>query len=228
MALIEGYFDGKSLKGPKDVESLWAKEEVIKFEDWLNTQEVLGLRFFGYDIARKGHLSAIWILEEIGTLRFTRLVLVLERCPFWFQKQVLFAVCRMPNFRRGCIDSTGIGANLAEDALHEFGKYKIEEINFGSGTKEDMAIRTRTAYEDKTVFTPADETVRSDLNSIKKLESTGKHARYDAKATDKLGHGDRFWSLSLSLLAAGDNSNSGPIEIRSAGRRESIKMLENY
>ena len=197
------YFDGSGLKGPDDPESQWAIDHVQEFRKWLSERQILGRRYAGYDIARKKHLSAIWVIEKISVMKFTRMIIVLEKCPFWFQKLVLFAVLDIPNFGRACIDAQGMGANLAEDAKYAYGRHKVEEIEMLAGVKEEMAIYTKLEIESKRHLFPADKDVRDDLHSVRKYITTTKHDRFDAKATDN-GHGDRFWALCLADRAASD------------------------
>jgi len=91
--------------------------------------------FIGVDIGRKKDLTVIWIAEEIEKFLFTRKIIELERTPFKQQREILFAYLSLPNFRRACIDATGLGMQLAEDAQDRFGKYRVEPITFTGKTK---------------------------------------------------------------------------------------------
>jgi len=206
---------------------LLATCEMPKTELFKKLTELKGSELYvGVDIGRKADLTVIWIVEKIGTSFYTRKKIELKNMKFSLQKQILFPILSMPEVRRACIDATGLGMQLAEEAEEKFGTYMIEKVMFTQKSKEDMAYRTKRFLEDRKFLIPDDQKVREDFHNIQRLVTAAGNVRFAGERT-KDGHSDRFWAASLALLA-GDDSNIGPIEITTGFRRESIALLEGY
>lgn len=156
--------------------------------------------YLGMDIGRKRDLSVIWIAERIGDVSWTRAVEVLDRAPFRMQRDALYRYLSLPQLRRACLDATGIGAQLAEEAQQRYGAHKVEAVTFTAAVKEDLAVRVRTRMEDRLIRLPIDRALREDLHAVKKFVTAAGHVRYDAERTEQ-GHADRFWALALAELA---------------------------
>jgi len=157
--------------------------------------------FIGVDVGRVHDLTVIWVLEQLGDVRYTRAVLCLDRQTFEAQESVLYDLLVLPNMRRCCIDETGLGRQFAERAAQRFGRYKVEGVHFTSEVKEDLAYATRAAFEKKTVRIPADKWVRADMRSMRKEATASGNVRFTGERTSS-GHADRFWGLALALHAA--------------------------
>ena len=188
--------------------------------------EVTGDLFVGMDIGRKKDLSVIWILELLGNVKYTRVIKEMDRTPFHIQEEVLSNILKHRNLRRCCIDSTGLGMQLAETAQKKFGQYRVEAITFTNKVKEELAYNLRTNFEDKTVYIPSEHDIREDLHSVRRITTTAGNIRFDVEKSEASGHADRFWALALALYAAG--SNLGPINIVSRQRRESYEITKGY
>jgi len=158
--------------------------------------------YCGVDIGRKKDLTVITLEELLGDCLWTRLMITCFRVKFKDQQQLLGRLIRKFDIARTCIDATGIGAQMAEDTAAEFGPYRVEEVTFTNSVKNDLAVRTRRHFEDRRIRIPNSRILRDDLHSIKKTTTAAGNIRFDAERT-KDGHADRFWSLALSLMAAG-------------------------
>jgi phage FluMu gp28-like protein len=156
--------------------------------------------YLGVDIGRKKDLTVMWLDELIGDVLWTRMVKTLEKAPFRVQRQELYWVLSLPKMRRACIDATGIGAQLAEEAKERFG-YVVEEIQFTNKVKEELALTQKRKFDDKLIRIPADRIIRDDLHSIKKYTTAAGNIRYDAERSD-IGHADRFWACALAIHAS--------------------------
>lgn len=182
--------------------------------------------FLGGDIGRKKDLTVFWLLQKLGRVFYTRQIWELERMPFQKQREILFEILKHPRLRRACIDNTGLGMQLVEEAQDSFGKYRVEGVTFNGKVKEDLAYNLRTHFEDRTAYIPDDYDVREDLHSVKKITTAAGNIRFDVAKSDTAGHADRFWALALALSAG--QSEAGPIYIASRGRRASHKLLAGY
>jgi len=157
--------------------------------------------FIGVDIGRKKDLTVIYIIELIGDVAVTRAIVILRKIHFQVQEDFIASVIVKTNASRVCIDSTGIGAQLAENLSIKFGTYRVEPVEFTAKVKNDLATRTLRKFQDRLIRTPVSQQLRNDLHSIKKTTTVAGNIRFDAERT-KEGHADRFWALSLSLMAA--------------------------
>jgi len=218
-------FDGSNIKGPKHHSSIWVYDRVREFKQFLQKQKTLGDRYLGYDIGRKKHVSCIWLIEKIGYLQFTRGVYVLKKTPYWVQKLFLYALLDISVMRKACIDNNGIGNNLAEDAMFEYGS-TVEPVNMTNAAKAELATDYRNVFEDKSWMMPHDETIRNDHHSIKKFVTAANNVRYDAEANED-GHADRFWAGALANHAA-KTSPSSRGKVKTGKKRRTRQKMKDY
>ena len=176
--------------------------------------------YLGMDIGRKKDLTVIWLLEKVGDVYWTRKVVQLSRVAFWMQEEVLYRI--LPIVRRACIDATGIGMQLAENAKRRFGSYKVEEVTFTNAVKSDLAVTLRRSFEDKGIRIPINTKLRENLHKVRKEVTTAGNIRFDAESTED-GHADEFWAVALARHAGG--TAKGPIEAKrvSPGRSSDFK-----
>lgn len=152
------------------------------------------------------------------------------------QKAQLEVVCRLPKFRAGEIDMTGLGLGLVEFAQDEPWGRNIRGVNFATtepisdrmraeGRRQETARVTEimaTAlvedFEARCIEIPADVQQRDDLLKPEKIVSPG--GRVSIAATrDEAGHADHFWGLALANRAT--LSMAGPPALQSLGKRRS-------
>jgi Mu-like prophage FluMu protein gp28 len=158
--------------------------------------------FIGMDIGRKKDLSVIWVGQDVAGFIITLGVWVMERTPFHIQKSLLFSLLNLPQVRRVCIDETGIGIQIAEEARFAFGS-KVEPVWFTGRAKEEIAFQLLRKFEDRHIAIPANDDIRNDLHSIQKITTAAGNIRFDQAARNNVvGHADRFWALGLMVHAA--------------------------
>lgn len=218
---------------------------VICEQDWnpdalARLKEANGNIYAGFDVARRGDLSVISVLEKVDGVMIVRAILRMRNLRLPEQQARLGELCRLPRFHRAAIDMTGLGLGLVEFAQEEFGASKIRGVNFASmvpatravqaeGRKretvrvtEAMAMELLQAYEERRIQHPADEQLREDLRKPERITSPG--GRVSIAATrDEAGHADHFWSFALALEAAG--KAPAPFAYRTIAPRRSGKYL---
>lgn len=167
-----------------------------------------GSLYAGYDVGRKKDLSALWVVEPVGDVLWTRVLRTFDRVNFTAQEDVLHTLLRNPSLKRLCIDSTGIGLQMSERLQSRWGKYRVEAVNFTPAVKSELAMPLRRLFEDKSIRVPMDAAVREDLHSVRKIVTAAGNVRFDADRSDD-GHADRFWSLALATHAA--DSKTAPL-----------------
>ncbi len=187
---------------------------------------VKGDLYVGMDVGRKRNPSVINVDERLGEIKYTRRVEFLKNMTYRDQKEILYGILSHPNFRRACIDATGIGNQLAEEAQQDFGALRVEPVMFTPKSKEDLASNIYIEVEGKKTLIPRDKRIREHLYAVRAVRTAAGNVRYEANEDDEGGHADYFWAKALALSAA--KTYSGPLIITSGGRRAMQSILDRY
>lgn len=219
---------------PRDIDELregladedaWAQEYELKWLDeasaWLSYELIsacedeaagdpAGYRggpvYVGRDIGRRNDLHVIYVLEEIGDVLWERERIEQKRATFAEMDEAFDDVMRRYRVARSCIDQTGMGEKVVEDAGRRHGS-RIEGVLFTSGSKLIMATEGKEAFEDRRVrIAMGDAKLRADLHKLRKVASATGAPRFVAERDDD--HADRTWALFLAIHAA----SSAPAE----------------
>jgi phage FluMu gp28-like protein len=167
--------------------------------------------YLGIDVGRKHDLTVMWLVRRIGDVFWTDQVRVFDKTLFRVQLEAAAEMIRQNRVARCCIDSTGIGAMLAEELQLRFGAYTVEQVQFTGPVKLDLGMPLLQAFQDRAVRIPADHEIREDLHKIRKTVTAANNVRLEAESDDA-GHADRFWALALALHA-GKTTQAGPIYV---------------
>jgi len=159
----------------------------------------------GIDVGRKHDLTVIWILERQAETLVTRAVLERRNQPFRVQYRLIREVLSLPDVRRCCIDAGGIGMQLAEAAVEDFGRHRVEAVTFTNTIKNQLSAHLRIAVEDRRIRIPVDQAIRNDWHALERSITERGLVRFDA-ARSTSGHADRFWAAALAVRAAGGAS----------------------
>ena len=214
--------DLEELKAGVDDPDIWAQEYMCEFID--NTSvllpyELLGKCestsiaddgassiYIGMDVGRSKDLSVIVEAVKLGDVLAVTEVTTLKRMPFSDQLEILLSKASQNRVQKVCIDSTGIGAMLAEEARRKGGA-KFEGVQFNVQTKGEMYALMRRKFEERSVRIPVDRELREDLHAVQRVVSTGGNVTYTAPRNAD-GHSDRAAALALAIRAA---HNGAPV-----------------
>jgi phage FluMu gp28-like protein len=155
--------------------------------------------FLGVDIARKKDLCVFDIGERIGDVLWDRCRIELQNQPFAEIERVLNQILDLPQLKRACIDATGLGMQLAEEAQNRFG-WKVEPVTFTAQVKEELAFGLRRELEDHKLRLVRDDKLRSDLRGLRKEVTSSGNIRFAGESDDS--HCDRTWAKALRQHAA--------------------------
>ncbi len=155
--------------------------------------------YVGVDVARKQDLFVIDVGEKVGDVIWDRLRVELKGKKFAELTSELNRILCLPQVKRCCIDASGMGMQMAEEAKLRHG-YKVEEITFTAPVKEELAFGLRAAFEDKRIRIPRDDKLSADLRGIKKEVTVSGNIRFAGESADS--HCDRFWAKALRHHAA--------------------------
>ena len=136
--------------------------------------------FAGIDIGRKHDLTVFWILQRVGRHLLTRAVHEFANLPFREQYHHLCNLLNLPTLNRCCIDAGGVGMQLAESALEDFGPHRVEPVTFTNAVKNELANNLRIAVEDQAIRIPVEPAIRNDWHSLQRSILPGGAVRYDA------------------------------------------------
>lgn len=176
-----------------------------------------GPAFAGVDIAVRNDLFVLWVLEAVGDVLWTREVIARRRIPFAEQDALIADVFERYRVLRLCMDQTGMGEKMVEDAARRHGSSRVEGVLFTAPAKLELAVTGREAFEDRRIRIPqGDAVLRADLHKLQKTTSPTGAPRFVA-AADGAGHADRAWACFLAIAAA--SVRTGVIEFESTGRR---------
>lgn len=170
-----------------------------------------GAYFLGWDVARKGHLSPIWVNQLVGDVYYLRLLVNMHKADFDYMSRVL--VQGMDVVQHGAGDATGLGMESCERAAKRY-PGRFDEVNFSSA-KPALGSRLMQTYQDVRQRIPRDgfDDVIYDLHAIQKETRLGRLILHETmNGIEKRSHCDMAYANALALHAASD-AYAGPIEI---------------
>lgn len=200
-------------------EDSWAQEFELKWLDeasaWLSYDLISscederagdpegyqgGPCFVGRDIGRREDLHVVWVWEQIGDVLWERERIEQKRATFAEMDEAFDDVMTRYRVARACIDQTGMGEKVTEDAQSRYGS-RVEGVLFTGPNKLIMATRGKERFEDRTVrISQGDQKLRADLHKLRKVTSATGAPRFVAERDDD--HADRTWAAFLGIHAA--------------------------
>ncbi len=191
---------------PVDESSAWLPWELIVSAEHADAGhaeklESEGECYIGWDVARTQDKSVIWVVQRVGDVFWTRAVATMKRKQFAEQLHTFDGLMRLFNARRACIDETGLGKPIVEEAQSRWGIYRVEGVNFSSAVKQHLATHGKQLFEDKRVRIPMSRDIRESHHAVRKMTTVAGNARFDADRNEA-GHADEFWAHMLALHAA--------------------------
>lgn len=158
-------------------------------------------RFIGMDIGRHNHPSVVWQWVKHAGLFITESIDPLHKMDFAAQEKFLFAKAAENNVRGVCIDATGLGMQLAENAVKKF-PGKASGIIFNQKSKLEMAVKAKRKFQDRVTRIPDTSKVQYELYSIKQKSGHADSIVITSEAGMLDGHADYAWAAFLGLHAA--------------------------
>lgn len=224
--------DPEELRRALDDDEAWAQEFLCEFRDYSNVllpydliklaesdeaSSTIGHDFFtlrqqyqsycGIDFGRVHDPTVCVTLQRVSKTLVTKEVLVLRNMPMPNQWEILLP--RVKAAAKTCLDYTGLGTYIGDDAVRLFGEHnpdghkfgKVERCTFTSSLKRVIFPRLRRAFEAPTILRiPEDIELREDLHAMEQIVT---NAQYDYRAPHtKDGHSDRCTALALAVRAA--------------------------
>lgn len=207
--------------------------------DWLDAQMAPLLQtlpsdaisFNGEDFGRSGDLTVhVPLLQHQNLVRRVPFTVELRNVPFRQQEQVCFYLLdRLPRFMGGAFDARGNGQFLAEVAMQRYGASRIQQVMLSESWYREHMPPVKAALEDGTLDgLPRDADVLADLRTVQVIKGVPRIPDTRTTGEDKgKRHGDSAVAVALAYFASRE-INTGPVTVRSKGRRKSLSMTKGY
>lgn len=163
--------------------------------------------YAGLDVGRNKDATALAIVG-VGRdgIAWVVDVFTARRTDFDEQKAMIRTARQAFKWNTLHVDETGLGMNLAEDLVKEFGESEVIPVRFSNQSKEDLFTRTFRYHRNGAVRYPRGEmgtTLSREAISLRRVVSEAGNITYDFPRTSD-GHGDHFTALALALKGAGE------------------------
>ena len=181
----------------------WALIRGAEHEDAGDPDEYSGSRtVVGMDIARRRHLTVMWVLELVGDVAWTREIVEMQNAKFAAQEAELARLVGCYEPYRIAIDQTGMGEKFVEDTQARYGDHRVEGVLMTGPQRLELATALKRRHEDRTIRIPVSDLIRNDFRSVKRAGGATGGIRLVADESDTDGHADRFWAAALACAAA--------------------------
>lgn len=164
-----------------------------------------GAEFFaGYDVGRWHDLAVLTVVALRNGVAWVVAIITAKRTAFRAQRKMLERAREAFGWSRIYIDKTGMGESLAEELVEDWGDDEAVPVTFGHASKSLMATTVFRWLRDGNVRLPktADgSALRDEAIAVKRIVTPSANVVYESPRGPE-GHGDRFWSFALALLAA--------------------------
>ncbi len=184
--------------------------KVARDTTWTIDLNKCGDLYLGFDPARSGDHSVIYIVEEgidakqtnpeLRTVYRTVLVKVMKNIPFQAQYDIMLAFMRHPKLKKAVIEINGIGSMIGEQVANAFPSKTIQWYTT-SANKQKICERVSAWVAQEKVSLPADEDIRADILSMKRIPN-GAHTRYEGRSGSS--HADCYMAIALALQGTQD------------------------
>ena len=177
---------------------LWTPESMPDLEGAEN--------FAGFDVARKVDLSALVDVALHRDVAWVAPPMTCQRTAFAKQKALLTSARNVFRWKTLHVDETGMGAQLAEELVEQWGPDEVKPVTFTAPAKADLATRVFRWLKNNRVRCPhgaEGDALKRDMLALRRIVTPSGNVTYDVPRT-AAGHGDRFWGLALALKGAGD------------------------
>lgn len=230
----------EELKAGIDSEQAWQQEYLCEFVD--EAGALLPLELIrqcesdaASDAPTEGHANLPrYVGIDVGTVNDPTVCVTLERRMdgrLYVTETLLLrgmdlspqAELLRPRIRvavRAALDATGIGKQIAQDFVREFGG-KVSAHDFTQKFKAEIFPRLRRYFQDRAVAVPPTAAWRDDLNAVRETFSGGTPSYWAPRTAE--GHSDRCTALALAVHAA---ASGGPVGLPGAFRPGAARLRE--
>lgn len=160
----------------------------------------------GLDVGRESDLTALTLVALYGRYAYVLPPITCRRTAFRQQRRMVADARDIFRWSTLHIDSTGIGAGIAEEFVDAWGEEEVRLVPFTNPAKDDLATRALRWFRDDRVRLPhgkPGEQLHAEIISVRREITQAGNVVYNVPR-DAQGHGDRWWSMCLGLKGAGE------------------------
>ena len=123
------------------------------------------------------------LVREAETL-VTVAIFELAGAPFRAQFELLSELLNLKRVRRCCMDAGGLGMQLSEQAVEQFGGHRVEAVTLTAALKSQIASGLRIAVEAGRIRIPSDERIVNDWHSVERTVTQSGYFRLYSNELD--------------------------------------------
>lgn len=194
----EATFAQEFLCDPLDADSALFPYEVLRNATYSTPPSKSTRVWLGVDIGRTHDKTSVAVLTEFNGVYYVNRVESLVNREFADQEKYISNLVVTLNPVRVFVDSSGIGAMLAENLHRRFPC--VREIKFTNDAKVEMFNLTRSKLGDGTLLIPTDDALINDLHKIRRTVTPSGNVTYTADR-DGTGHADDATAIALAVYA---------------------------
>jgi phage FluMu gp28-like protein len=174
-----------------------------------------GRSALGYDVARTGDLSAMWVNRRDGARwRLSGLITMRNR-KFGLQREIAARFMERVPAMLGGGDATGLGMQVCEELAERFGPARFAGMNF-SAMKSEIGTKLVRVFEDGRQAIPRGDRhadIAADLAGIRtEPTASGRTRFYETRNPyNKASHCDIAWAAGLAVTVGDDEAQIGAI-----------------
>jgi phage FluMu gp28-like protein len=156
----------------------------------------------GYDVARSGHLSAVWINRPEGDKRRLVGLVKIHDMKFGAQRSLIERLMEREHTLIGGGDKTGLGMQVCEELTERFGAGRFVGMNF-SALKPELGTNLVRVFEDGRQIIPEageHDDVAHDFNALRQQKLPSGRVQFfeSQNPIEKRSHCDLAWSCALA------------------------------
>jgi phage FluMu gp28-like protein len=162
--------------------------------------------YAGLDVGRTRDVTALAVVAVLGGVAWVVAVLTCPRTAFKAQKAMIRQARAVFRWETLHVDETGLGKQLAEELVEEFGEDEAIPVQFTEQAKADLVTRALRWHRDGRVRYPrgeAGKALHKQAISLRRVVTDKNNVTYQFPRTAD-GHGDEFTALMLALRGAGE------------------------
>lgn len=178
--------------------------------------------YAGLDVGREHDLTALTVLAKVNDVLWTLKTITCKRTDFAEQKRLIRDARAIFRWDRLYVDCGGLGTQLAEELVTEFGKSEVKPYTFTNNSKHDLATRGLKWLRDgKVRFQRGEdgEALFQEAVAMRRKITASGAVVFEVPRT-RAGHGDRLWSFLLALWGAGE-----PVAPRGMGQSPLLSVM---
>lgn len=186
---------------------------------WRDALDARKRHAVGWDIARSGDLTSIFINRQENGDYELALLLTMKGCKYETQRQLMLALFGAHGLVVGCGDKTGPGQSDCEAVETQYPE-RFHGINF-SASKLALGTTMRSVFEQRRQRLPIRHPeVAADLAGIRNAATIGGRLTFTESRNDLLpdSHCDIGWSCALAQFAGETIDYGGPCFMAPAQR----------